>query len=102
MKFGVVVFPGPIATMTVYANRQLLRKPVEFIWHQIRKSGECDAIILPRISYGDFICDRRHRAFFAVMKSVEKFAKQGGMVLGVCNGFPDPLRSGPVPGAMHA
>jgi phosphoribosylformylglycinamidine synthase I len=102
MKFGVVVFPGSNCDHDAfYAVANVLEKPVEFIWHQSQDLLKCDAIILPGgFSYGDYLRTGAIARFSPVMKSVEKFAKSGGLVLGICNGFQTLLESGLLPGAV--
>ena len=102
MKFGVVVFPGSNCDHDAfYALGNVLHKPVEFIWHQSQDLANCDAIVLPGgFAYGDYLRTGAIARFSPVMKSVEKFAKSGGMVLGVCNGFQILLEAGLLPGAM--
>ena len=102
MKFGVVVFPGSNCDHDAfYAIGNVLRKPVEFIWHQSQDLANCDAIILPGgFAYGDYLRTGAIARFSPVMKSVEKFANSGGMVLGICNGFQILLEAGLLPGAM--
>ena len=102
MKFGVVVFPGSNCDHDAfYAVGNILKKPVEFIWHQSQDLAGCDAIILPGgFSYGDYLRTGAIARFSPVMKSVEKFAKSGGMVLGICNGFQILCEAGLLPGAM--
>src|SRR5262249_9810485 len=63
--------------------------------------ANCDTIILPGgFSYGDYLRTGAIARFSPVMKSVEKFAKSGGMVLGICNGFQTLCEAGLLPGAM--
>jgi phosphoribosylformylglycinamidine synthase subunit PurQ / glutaminase len=102
MKFGVVVFPGSNCDHDAfYAISQVLRQPVEFIWHQSQDLLNSDAIILPGgFAYGDYLRTGAIARFSPVMKSVEKFAKSGGKVLGICNGFQILLEAGLLPGAM--
>jgi len=102
MKFGVVVFPGSNCDHDAfYAIGNVLHKPVEFIWHQSQDLANCDAIILPGgFAYGDYLRTGAIARFSPVMKSVEKFANSGGMVLGICNGFQILLEAGLLPGAM--
>jgi phosphoribosylformylglycinamidine synthase I len=102
MKFGVVVFPGSNCDHDAfYAIGNVLHKPVEFIWHQSEDLSNCDAIILPGgFAHGDYLRTGAIARFSPVMKSVEKFAKSGGMVLGICNGFQILLEAGLLPGAM--
>jgi phosphoribosylformylglycinamidine synthase I len=102
MKFGVVVFPGSNCDHDAfYAIGNVLHKPVEFIWHQSEDLGNSDAIILPGgFAYGDYLRTGAIAHFSPVMKSVEKFANSGGIVLGICNGFQILLEAGLLPGAM--
>jgi phosphoribosylformylglycinamidine synthase I len=102
MKFGVVVFPGSNCDHDAfYAIGSVLHKPVEFIWHQSQDLANCDAVILPGgFAHGDYLRTGAIARFSPVMKSVEKFAKCGGMVLGICNGFQILLEAGLLPGAM--
>ncbi len=102
MKFGVVVFPGSNCDHDAFhAIGHVLQRPVEFIWHQSESLQGCDAIILPGgFSYGDYLRTGAIARFSPVMKSVEKFANSGGLVLGICNGFQILLEAGLLPGAM--
>ncbi|PYT96316.1 MAG: phosphoribosylformylglycinamidine synthase I [Acidobacteria bacterium] len=102
MKFGVVVFPGSNCDHDAfYAIGNVLKKSVEFIWHQSEDLANCDAIILPGgFSYGDYLRTGAIARFSPVMKSVEKFASSGGLVLGICNGFQILCEAGLLPGAM--
>ncbi len=102
MKFGVVVFPGSNCDHDAYhAIENILKHPVEFIWHQSEDLANCDAVILPGgFSYGDYLRTGAIARFSPVMKSVERFARSGGLVLGICNGFQILLEAGLLPGAM--
>ena len=102
MKFGVVVFPGSNCDHDAfYAIGSVLHKPVEFIWHQSQDLANCDAVILPGgFAHGDYLRTGAIARFSPVMKSMEKFANSGGMVLGICNGFQILLEAGLLPGAM--
>jgi phosphoribosylformylglycinamidine synthase subunit PurQ / glutaminase len=102
MKFGVVVFPGSNCDHDAfYTISNILKKPVEFIWHQSQDLANCDAIVLPGgFAHGDYLRTGAIARFSPVMKSVEKFAKSGGTVLGICNGFQILLEAGLLPGAM--
>ena len=102
MRFGVVVFPGSNCDHDAfYAIGNVLKKSVEFIWHQSEDLANCDAIILPGgFSYGDYLRTGAIARFSPVMKSVEKFASSGGLVLGICNGFQILCEAGLLPGAM--
>jgi phosphoribosylformylglycinamidine synthase I len=102
MKFGVVVFPGSNCDHDAFhAISNVLKQPVEFIWHQSQDLANCDAVILPGgFSYGDYLRTGAIARFSPVMNAVEKFARSGGLVLGICNGFQILLEAGLLPGAM--
>jgi phosphoribosylformylglycinamidine synthase I len=102
MKFGVVVFPGSNCDHDAYyALDQVLHQPVEFLWHQSEQVAGFDAIILPGgFSYGDYLRTGAIARFSPVMRAVEKFARAGGFVLGICNGFQILCEAGLLPGAL--
>jgi len=102
MKFGVVVFPGSNCDHDAFhAVGSVLEKPVEFIWHQSENLSGFDAVILPGgFSYGDYLRTGAIARFSPVMRAVEKFARSGGLVLGICNGFQILCEAGLLPGAL--
>lgn len=102
MKFGVVVFPGSNCDHDAYhAIGSVLGQPVEFLWHQSEQIQNFDAIILPGgFAYGDYLRTGAIARFSPVMHAVERFARRGGLVLGICNGFQILLEAGLLPGAM--
>jgi phosphoribosylformylglycinamidine synthase subunit PurQ / glutaminase len=102
MKFGVIVFPGSNCDHDAFhAVADVLHKPVEFIWHQSEDLAGADALILPGgFAYGDYLRTGAIARFSPVMRAVEKFAKGGGPVLGICNGFQILLEAGLLPGAV--
>ena len=102
MKFGVIVFPGSNCDHDAFhAVADVLHQPVEFIWHQSEDLAGADALILPGgFAYGDYLRTGAIARFSPVMRAVEKFAKAGGPVLGICNGFQILLEAGLLPGAV--
>src|SRR5271156_5555792 len=102
MKFGVVQFPGSNCDADAFhAVSAMVRQPVEFIWHQSENLAGCDVVILPGgFAYGDYLRTGAIARFSPVMKAVERLARGGGLVLGVCNGFQILLEEGLLPGAM--
>lgn len=102
MKFGVVVFPGSNCDQDCfYAIKDVLRQPVSYIWHQDKSVGDVDCVILPGgFSYGDYLRTGAIARFSPVMKAVAGFAKKGGYVIGICNGFQILLEAGLLPGVM--
>jgi len=102
MKFGVVVFPGSNREHDAwYAVSQILGQESEFIWHDSTNLGNVDALILPGgFSYGDYLRCGAIAKFSPVMQSVRKFAADGGLVLGICNGFQILVEAELLPGAL--
>src|SRR5664279_4951478 len=102
MKFGVIVFPGSNCDHDAfYAVANNLGQPAEFIWHDASTLGDVDAVILPGgFSYGDYLRCGAIAKFSPVMNAVKTFARDGGPVLGICNGFQILVESGLLPGAL--
>ena len=102
MRFGVVVFPGSNCDHDAwYAVSGNLGHQAEFIWHDSTSLGNADAVILPGgFSYGDYLRCGAIAKFSPVMSAIKKFAQDGGLVLGICNGFQILLEAGLLPGAM--
>jgi phosphoribosylformylglycinamidine synthase len=103
MKFGVVVFPGSNCDHDAFhAFDNILHQPVEFLWHQSEQVSGFDAILLPGgFSYGDYLRTGAIARFSPVMRAIEKFARSGGLVLGVCNGFQILCEAGLLPGVLQ-
>lgn len=102
MKFGVVVFPGSNCDHDAFhAIGGVLQKPVEFLWHGSEDLAGCDAIILPGgFAFGDYLRTGAIARFSPILRAVERFARNGGLVIGICNGFQILLEAGLLPGAM--
>ena len=102
MKFGVVVFPGSNCDQDcVDVLKDVLRQPVAALWHQETTLHGVDAVVLPGgFSYGDYLRTGAIARFSPIMRAVSRFAKSGGLVIGICNGFQILLESGLLPGAM--
>jgi len=102
MKFGVIVFPGSNCDADCYhVVRDVLGQEVDYIWHKESSVSGCDALILPGgFSYGDYLRTGAIARFSPIMPAVIDFANQGGLVIGICNGFQILLEAGLLPGAM--
>jgi len=105
MKFGVVVFPGSNCDRDMMdALRNDLHQEVIQLWHKdkdISMFNTEDCIILPGgFSFGDYLRCGAIARFSPMMQSVIDFAKRGGKVLGVCNGFQILCESGLLPGVL--
>lgn len=102
MKFGVITFPGSNCDQDAYyAVRDVLKQPVEYIWHRDTDLSGFDCVILPGgFSYGDYLRTGAVAKFSPVMNAVQEFASNGGRVIGICNGFQILCEAGLLPGAL--
>jgi phosphoribosylformylglycinamidine synthase I len=102
MKFGVLVFPGSNCDHDTYnVIGSLLNEPVTFLWHASENLEGCDAILVPGgFAYGDYLRTGAIAKFAPVMQSVQRFAANGGLVMGICNGFQILCEAGLLPGAL--
>jgi len=102
MKFGVLVFPGSNCDHDTFnVIETLIKQPVTFLWHASEDLENCDAILVPGgFAYGDYLRTGAIARFSPVMQSVAKFARSGGLVMGICNGFQILCEAGLLPGAL--
>ncbi len=102
IKFGVVVFPGSNCDHDAYyATKKILEFDSKFLWHKDTDLNNSDVIILPGgFSYGDYLRTGAIARFSPIMNSVIKFANNGGIVIGICNGFQILLEAGLLPGVL--
>ncbi len=102
LRFGVVIFPGSNCdTDAWHALHDQMGQSVDYIWHQETKLTGYDCLIIPGgFSYGDYLRTGAVARFSPVMNAVSEFAANGGLVIGICNGFQILLEAGLLPGAM--
>ncbi len=102
MNIGVVVFPGSNCDHDCeHVFKNVLGQDVTMVWHKETSLTGLDGVILPGgFSYGDYLRTGAIARFSPVMGAVKKFADDGGLVLGICNGFQILLEAGLLPGAM--
>jgi len=102
VRFAVLVFPGSNCDHDAYhAAKHVFGQEARFVWHKEEALGETDVVIVPGgFSYGDYLRAGAIARFSPVMKDVTRFASDGGLVLGVCNGFQVLCEAGLLPGAM--
>jgi phosphoribosylformylglycinamidine synthase subunit PurQ / glutaminase len=102
MKFGVIIFPGSNCDHDAYWTVQhVAKQPVTFLWHESHDLENCDVVIVPGgFAYGDYLRTGAIARFSPVMESVRRFAADGGLVVGICNGFQILCESGLLPGAL--
>jgi phosphoribosylformylglycinamidine synthase len=102
MKFGVVVFPGSNCDHDAYhAAHDVLGQPAEYLWHKESSLKGADGVVLPGgFAHGDYLRTGAIARFSPIMPAILAFARNGGPVIGICNGFQVLLESGLLPGAM--
>ena len=102
MKWGVVRFPGSLDDFdALHALRDLLEQDAELLWHKDPSLRGAECIVLPGgFSYGDYLRCGAIARFAPIMESVARFAADGGLVIGICNGFQILCEAHLLPGAL--
>jgi phosphoribosylformylglycinamidine synthase subunit PurQ / glutaminase len=102
MRWGVIVFPGSCDEQDVYDSlKREMGQKVKFLWHKDELQGHFDCLVLPGgFSYGDYLRCGAMARFSPIMRGVVEFARSGGLVLGICNGFQILCGAGLLPGAL--
>lgn len=101
MHFAVLQFPASNCDQDCLHAVRVLGHTGEFVWHKETSLGAADAVIVPGgFSYGDYLRCGAIARFSPVMQAVQQFAANGGLVLGICNGFQILCEAGMLPGAL--
>ena len=101
-RVGVVVFPGSNCEHDVVEAIEHLGGDAELIWHGDQQLGQVDAVVLPGgFAHGDYLRPGAIARFSPVMSAVESFARSGGSVVGICNGFQVLTEAHLLPGALQ-
>src|SRR5262245_5084375 len=102
MSFAVLQFPASNCDQdALHVLKNVLGLQARFVWHKETSLGGARAVIIPGgFSYGDYLRTGGIARFSPVMRAVQEFAKRGGPVLGICNGFQILQEAGLLPGAM--
>ena len=102
LRFGSLVFPGSNCDHDEYhVAGHVLGQDARFIWHKEPTLGDVDVVIVPGgFSYGDYLRSGAIARFSPVMKDVIRFANDGGLGLGICNGFQVLCEAGLLPGGL--
>src|SRR6185295_17262590 len=102
MNFAVLQFPGSNCDQDcVHVLKDVCGHSARLLWHKDTSLGEADAVIIPGgFSYGDYLRCGAIARFSPVMQAVQQFAANGGLVLGICNGFQVLCEAGLLPGAL--
>jgi phosphoribosylformylglycinamidine synthase len=100
VRFGIVRFPGSCDDVDALRAAQRLGDAV-ILWHAERDLCGADVVVIPGgFSYGDYLRAGAIARFAPVMAEVIEFADEGGLVLGICNGFQVLCEAGLLPGAL--
>jgi len=102
MKFGILVFPGTWSDMDFHhVLKDVLHQEAEYVWHKQTDLSQYDCVILPGgFSYGDYLRVGAIARFSPVIGALERFAADGGLVFGSCNGFQILCEAGLLPGVL--
>ncbi len=101
-RIGVVVFPGTNCEHDVIAAAERAGGSGVLLWHRDRSLGAVDAVVLPGgFAHGDYLRPGALARFSPVMEAVGAFARAGGPVVGICNGFQVLTEAGLLPGALQ-
>ena len=102
MNFAVLQFPGSNCDQdVVHVLRNVFGHSAKLLWHKESSLGNADAVIIPGgFSYGDYLRTGAIARFSPVMEAVQRFAGDGGKVLGICNGFQILCEAALLPGAL--
>jgi phosphoribosylformylglycinamidine synthase len=101
MRWGVVTFPGSLDDADAAYALEVLGESVTRLWHKDRSLHGVDCVVVPGgFSYGDYLRAGALARFSPVMESIVRFARDGGLVIGICNGFQILCESGLLPGAL--
>jgi len=101
MNFAVLQFPASNCDQDAIHAIRLLGHAARYVWHKENSLGATDAVIVPGgFSYGDYLRCGAIARFSPVMQAVKQFADNGGLVLGICNGFQVLTEAGLLPGAL--
>ncbi len=99
---GVVVFPGSNCEFDVMEAVRSLGGDAKTLWHGDSSVGDVDAVVVPGgFAHGDYLRPGAIARFSPIMAAVEKFAADGGPVVGICNGFQVLTEAGLLPGALQ-
>ncbi len=99
---GVVVFPGSNCESDVVESMEAVGAEGQLLWHADTGLGGVDAVVIPGgFAHGDYLRPGAIARFSPIMGSIKAFARDGGVVVGICNGFQVLTEAGLLPGALQ-
>ncbi|GEP24476.1 MAG: phosphoribosylformylglycinamidine synthase subunit PurQ [Lentilactobacillus diolivorans] len=103
MKFAILAFPGSNCEMDLYyAIQDIIKEDVELVSYKESSLTGFDAVLIPGgFSYGDYLRSGAIARFSPIVPALQKFAKSGKPVLGICNGFQILTEAGLLPGSLQ-
>ncbi len=101
MRFAIIVFPGSNCDHDGYYALKKIGFDVEFVWHKEKSLKGFDGILIPGgFSYGDYLRTGAIARFSPIMSTIISAAKEGKIIIGICNGFQILIEAGLLPGAL--
>ncbi len=101
MRFSVLQFPGGNSDQDCVHAVRALGHEAKYVWHKESAITDSDAVLVPGgFSYGDYLRAGAIARFSPIMQALVDYAKSGGLVLGICNGFQILCEAGLLPGAL--
>ena len=102
VRLGIVVFPGSNCELDVAHVAPLIGAEPVMIWHGDKELPDVDVVVLPGgFAHGDYLRTGAIARFSPIMDAVQEYARDGGLILGICNGFQILCESGLLPGALR-
>ena len=101
MRVAVITFPGSNCDQDCHRSVELAGGSASYLWHREQSLGDAEAVIVPGgFAHGDYLRPGAIARFSPIMEAVIRFARDGGLVLGICNGFQVLCEAGLLPGAL--
>ncbi|MCY4400362.1 MAG: phosphoribosylformylglycinamidine synthase subunit PurQ [Gemmatimonadetes bacterium] len=101
MNVAVITFPGSNCDQDCFRSVELAGGSPRYVWHREQSLGDADAVIVPGgFAHGDYLRPGAIARFSPIMGAVIAFARDGGLVVGICNGFQVLCEAGLLPGAL--
>ena len=101
MSVVILTFPGSNCDQDCFRSIEVAGGQARYVWHRETALGNADAVVVPGgFAHGDYLRPGAIARFSPIMEAVVSFAREGGLVLGICNGFQVLCEAGLLPGAL--